>query len=153
MHLHAKEMARLERAKERSRQKRKRAKEEKITTDEVAVNDEKELEISQKNLLESDSIESSKPTLTLESKPSKEYEIPGRKPYVNHSAIDTHVQPSEEANPIYVNLNETKPVEEEPNTKTSTPPYMPMQQRNSKKTSSLEKRILKKKEKEGCKQQ
>ncbi len=33
------------------------------------------------------------------------------------------------------------------------PPYMPMQQPMSKKSSSLEKRIKKKKEKEGCKQQ
>ncbi|TRY69161.1 hypothetical protein TCAL_14276 [Tigriopus californicus] len=33
------------------------------------------------------------------------------------------------------------------------PPYMPMQQSQSRKSSSLEKRILKKKEKEGCKQQ
>ena len=33
------------------------------------------------------------------------------------------------------------------------PPYMPMQQLASKKSTSLEKRINKKKEKEGCKQQ
>ena len=33
------------------------------------------------------------------------------------------------------------------------PPYMPMQQPMSKRSTSLEKRIKKKKEKEGCKQQ
>ena len=33
------------------------------------------------------------------------------------------------------------------------PPYMPMQQPNTRKSSSMEKRINKKKEKEGCKQQ
>ena len=33
------------------------------------------------------------------------------------------------------------------------PPYMPLQQQSTKKSQSLEKRIKKKKEKEGCKQQ
>ena len=33
------------------------------------------------------------------------------------------------------------------------PPYMPLQQQTTKKSQSLEKRIKRKKEKEGCKQQ
>ena len=33
------------------------------------------------------------------------------------------------------------------------PPYMPMQQQSSKKSTSIEQRIKRKKEKEGCKQQ
>ena len=39
------------------------------------------------------------------------------------------------------------------NTDEPIPPYMPMQQQTSKKSTSLEQRIKRKKEKEGCKQQ
>merc|ERR1719414_146367 len=39
------------------------------------------------------------------------------------------------------------------NTDEPIPPYMPMQQQSSKKSTSIEQRIKRKKEKEGCKQQ
>lgn len=104
--------------------------------------------------------------MSNKSKSSQElYSVPVRKPYMNPDAIDTHVSScGEETEPYYENVQKKQneivmdggyvrisgsaSVHDGP-----VPPYMPMQQSNSKKTSSLEKRILKKKEKEGCKQQ
>ena len=78
---------------------------------------------------------------------------------------------SEESEPRYANIRRNgEPVMEEPilaikKSKKSkaepsvpledipAPPYMPMQSSTSKKSASLERRIKKKKEKEGCKQQ
>ena len=78
---------------------------------------------------------------------------------------------SEESEPRYANIRKNgEPVNEEPilaikksgkhkgqssvlDTDMPTPPYMPMQPSTSKKSASLERKIKKKKEKEGCKQQ
>ena len=99
--------------------------------------------------------------------------------HVNDTYCTRQITPahseSEESEPRYANIRKNgDPVMEEPilaikkakksGSKTETapavpledipaPPYMPMQSSTSKKSASLERRIKKKKEKEGCKQQ
>ena len=96
--------------------------------------------------------------------------IPARRPYYNPSAVDNHVSESNsESEPTYENVARKMPTPAKttrPNVvgvaaagardhelDLPVPPYMPMQQQNTRKSSSMEKRINKKKEKEGCKQQ
>ncbi len=94
---------------------------------------------------------------------SPTYALPARRPYVNPSAIDQHLRRAEGAaaapveEPTYENLRRVSPPDfqhshiQKKSDNLPVPPYMPMQQ--SKKSSSMEKRLNKKKEKEGCKQQ
>ena len=106
--------------------------------------------------------------------------LPMRKPYMNRAAIDEYDSGSN-SEPQYENVNPKRP-QPQPRTVEGrhnhsrqssgdqlasmnrmsaalddrdmpVPPYMPMQQSQSKKSTDLEKRIIKKKEKEGCKQQ
>ena len=95
--------------------------------------------------------------------------------HVNDTYCTRQITPahseSEESEPRYANIRKNgEPVNEEPilaikksgkhksqpsvlDTDMPTPPYMPMQPSSSKKSASLERKIKKKKEKEGCKQQ
>ena len=95
--------------------------------------------------------------------------------HVNDTFCTRQITPahseSEESEPRYANIRKNgEPVNEEPilaikksgkhksqpsvlDTDMPTPPYMPMQPSTSKKSASLERKIKKKKEKEGCKQQ
>ena len=95
--------------------------------------------------------------------------------HVNDTYCTRQITPahseSEESEPRYANIRKNgEPVNEEPilaikksgkhksqssvlDTDMPTPPYMPMQPSTSKKSASLERKIKKKKEKEGCKQQ
>ena len=97
--------------------------------------------------------------------------LPARKPYMNTGAIDTHPYleqdeqsfENEVSEPQYANVGPnaakyfeppvTPHVRQTSDDGLPIPPYMPMQQPVSKRSTSLEKRIKKKKEKEGCKQQ
>ena len=90
---------------------------------------------------------------------------------MNTGAIDSHKYPNEneeteeDANeseisePQYANVGQNAQsstvvhVRQTSDDGLPIPPYMPMQQSMSKRSTSLEKRIKKKKEKEGCKQQ
>lgn len=108
-------------------------------------------------------------------------ELPARRPFMNTNAIDRHKsefafepnhdeveddddeEPESEVltEPQYANvgpnagqyMSEPRHVRQVSNDGFPVPPYMPMQQPMSKKSSSLEKKIKRKKEKEGCKQQ
>jgi len=115
------------------------------------------------------------------SAPHPGLKLPARKPYMNTGAIDSHrsscnnVQQlldhrpdtgqdadiSDLSEPQYANVgpnagNSAMPamhIRQTSDDGLPIPPYMPMQQPMSKRSTSLEKRIKKKKEKEGCKQQ
>lgn len=152
--LQAKEKAKLKRAKERAKLKKQMMQQEQEHEVEVKVSPESRTEsrLSRKS-------DKSEPEVLVP---------PARRPYMNRNAIDTHVS-SSDTEPQYENVGhhrqQSAPVQSVIHTRMPfndeteesdggpVPPYMPMQQPNSKKSSSLEKRINKKKEKEGCKQQ
>ena len=75
--------------------------------------------------------------------------------------VNNEADESELSEPQYANVgpnkyyNEPQPshVRQTSNDGLPVPPYMPMQQSMSKRSTSLEKKIKRKKEKEGCKQQ
>ena len=104
--------------------------------------------------------------------PTATIELPARRPYMNTGAIDSHksafahetsneADESELSEPQYANVgpnkyyNEPSPphIRQTSNDGLPVPPYMPMQQSTSKRSTCLEKKIKRKKEKEGCKQQ
>ncbi len=175
--LHEKEKAKLKRAKERSRLKRleqaRRQTEGALQSGgAVAIEEEQQHPNRSSSRLSRHS-----------DKDQSQMILPARKPYINPSAIENHVSSSsndkeeeeeeeeeedeEEEEPQYENLKRrvgdsaseslNKPNQhgspEKSRSDQPIPPYMPLQQSTSKKSSSLEKRINKKKEKEGCKQQ
>ena len=151
----------MQRAKERSRLKKQQLQQEQQLHQQQLPHDQ--LQQSQEASPESQN--HSRTNSRLSNKSIQElYSVPARKPYLNPEAIDSHVSScGEDTEPQYENIQkkQNEIVTDGGFVRISgalpndgpVPPYMPMQQSNSKKTSSLEKRILKKKEKEGCKQQ
>jgi len=115
------------------------------------------------------------------SAPHPGLKLPARKPYMNTGAIDSHrsscnnvqqllehpdagqdADESELSEPQYANVGPNAAnhsampamhVRQTSDDGLPIPPYMPMQQPMTKRSTSIEKRIKKKKEKEGCKQQ
>ena len=159
--LQAKEKAKIKRAKERKRQKKlleqQQQQQESQGGQESSPVTDGATAVTSAN--EDDESVISAPILKL----------PARKPYMNTGAIDSHPyleqdeQEDETSEPQYANVGPnaqkyfeppvTPHVRQTSDDGLPIPPYMPMQQPVSKRSTSLEKRIKKKKEKEGCKQQ
>ncbi len=180
--LYEKERAKLKRAKERSRQKKleqQRQQQERSPGDDRPVEEEPEQprslspppseprtsSRSSRRSAES-SVHNQSATEPRSTPVPSEVDavLPARRPLMNRQAIDSYpISGFEE--PQYENLRPRPPLATPlPSSSlgspfrptcqdTPVPPYMPMQQTSSKKSSSMEKRINKKKEKEGCKQQ
>ena len=165
-HLQAKEKAKLKRAKERARLKKLEQQERQLQEQQEQL--EATMESFNEGAARAESRTSSRQSRRSDGNhPEAEMVPPARKPYMNRAAIDTHVsssQSDESGEPQYENVIRKKqrsppPVPHSPgataanvlNEDMPVPPYMPMQQ--SKKSSSMERKLNKKKEKEGCKQQ
>ena len=168
--LQAKEKAKIKRAKERKRQKKLLEQQQQL---------ESQPESSPQSLVDGATANVNDDNNDDESVISAPIlKLPARKPYMNTGAIDSHpyleqrqqdhqdlqVQSeSELSEPQYANVGPnaakyfeppvTPHVRQTSDDGLPIPPYMPMQQPTSKRSTSLEKRIKKKKEKEGCKQQ
>ena len=160
--LQAKEKAKIKRAKERKRQKKLLEQQESQGGSSMEASPPLVDGATARNDNDDESVISA-PILKL----------PARKPYMNTGAIDSHPyleQQQEERSsenellePQYANVGPnaakyfeppvTPHVRQTSDDGLPIPPYMPMQQPTSKRSTSLEKRIKKKKEKEGCKQQ
>ena len=161
--LQAKEKAKIKRAKERKRQKKLLEQQESQGGSSMEASPPLVDGATARNDNNDDESVISAPILKL----------PARKPYMNTGAIDSHPyleQQQEERSsenellePQYANVGPnaakyfeppvTPHVRQTSDDGLPIPPYMPMQQPTSKRSTSLEKRIKKKKEKEGCKQQ
>ena len=182
LELQEREKAKLKRAKERAKEKRrlKRLQEEQAQA--AATEEERpQSQTGGTSPQPAQQTHRTPPKLPPEVE-SPDVKPPARKPYMNTQAIDAHQSEfastdedkekeaeEEEQEPRYANVGQpvinlhqdsfgqvTKVSSRRPNVDDEgqiIPPYMPMQQQSSKKSHSLEKRIKKKKEKEGCKQQ
>ena len=167
--LQAKEKAKIKRAKERKRQKKLLEQQESQGGSSMEASPPLVDGATARNDNNDDESVISAPILKL----------PARKPYMNTGAIDSHPyleqqnrpdlehhqisETEQESEPQYANVGPnaakyfeppvTPHVRQTSDDGLPIPPYMPMQQPTSKRSTSLEKRIKKKKEKEGCKQQ
>lgn len=178
--LHAKEKAKLKRAKERSRLKKQQLHQE-VELVQHHSRQHSETDSRAGSRLSDGGRRSNlenPPLIDLDE--SLHVSLPARRPYMNREVLETRDFTSskeEIAEPQYENLPPKGaaaaaaaamvPVPRPrsraeamaakdittANDDTPVPPYMPMQQSASRKSSSMEKRINRKKEKEGCKQQ
>ena len=171
IHLQEKEKAKLRRAKERSKAKKQAAVAAALANDPDCIvadpeqrhkRPESQNSVRQQHNTSQNSINHHR----HRSLDEESLHPPARRPYVNTAAIDNAPQSDLECppEPYYANMGPNEHVLKVEITHTRhpsvlddenipVPPYMPMQNTASKKSTSMEKKLNKKKEKEGCKQQ